>query len=174
MNSCAFYSVKGTIPIHIKSIYVKPIVNQSNDQEIVSLLDAKLNELLINENILEIKGYDSSDSKLEIKILEVTDLPFTISKGDQYEKVEEWKLSVKVHAVWSDFEKGNVIFDSIINEWGVYGSSLDIGSDGIDNDGDGLVDSDDSDEVGAPRESAKLIAVNKITERILTKMTSTW
>ena len=52
--------------------------------------------------------------------------------------------------------------------------NLDISTDGIDNDGDGLIDSEDTDEIGAPRNSARLIAVNKIAEKILTKITSTW
>ena len=46
--------------------------------------------------------------------------------------------------------------------------------DGIDNDGDGLIDSEDSDENGSPRDAAKLIAANKIAESILSKITSTW
>ena len=28
MNSCTFYSLKGTIPVHIKNIYISPIINK--------------------------------------------------------------------------------------------------------------------------------------------------
>ena len=45
MNSCAFYSLKGTMKIHIKNIYISPIINKSMDQEVVDLLDDKLNQL---------------------------------------------------------------------------------------------------------------------------------
>ena len=44
--SCSFYSLKGTIPGHIKNMYISPIINKSVDQEVVDLLDDKLNELL--------------------------------------------------------------------------------------------------------------------------------
>ena len=174
MNSCVFYSVKGTIPVHIKNIYIKPISNKSIDPEIVDLLDNQLNQLLINENVLEISDYSNADSKITITVLEVMDLPYTLSKGEQFEKVDEWKLSVKVNAIWEDFKKGETLFDVNINEWGIYGNSLDISNDGIDNDADGLIDAEDSNELGAPRDSARLIAANKIVERILSKITSTW
>ena len=175
MQSCSFYSTKGTIPIHIKDVYIKPIQNNSIDQEVVNLLDIQLNQLLLNQNILKIVEYDEADSKIEITILEVLDSPYTINKGEQFDtEVTEWKLSVKAKVVWLDFKKGETLFDATINEWGLYGNDLDISSDGIDNDGDGLIDSEDSDEIGSPRDSARFIAINKIAEKILTKITSTW
>ncbi len=175
MQSCSFYSTKGTIPIHIKDVYIKPIQNNSIDQEVVNLLDIQLNQLLLNQNILKIVEYDEADSKIEITILEVLDSPYTINKGEQFDtEVTEWKLSVKAKVVWLDFKKGETLFDATINEWGLYGNDLDISSDGIDNDGDGLIDSEDSDEIGSPRDSARFIAINKISEKILTKITSTW
>ena len=175
MQSCTFYSMKGTIPVHIKNVYIQPIKNNSIDQEIVNLLDTKLNQLLLNQNVLKIVEYNGADSKIEIIIIEVSDLPYTLNKGEQFNtEVTEWKLSVKVKAVWLDFKKGEALFDVTINEWGIYGNDLDISSDGIDNDGDGLIDSEDSNEIGVPRDSARLIAINKIAEKILTKITSTW
>ena len=174
MNSCAFYSLKGTIPIHIKNIHIKPIINKSVDQEVVDLLDDKLNQLLINQNVLEIVNYDTADSKLDIIVIEVLDLPYTLRQGEQIERVDEWKLLIKVNVVWSDFQKGEILFNVNMSEWGIYGDSIDISNDGIDNDGDGFVDADDSDEIGAPRDSAKLIAINKIAEKIATKIISTW
>ena len=29
INSCSFYSLKGTIPSHIKNVYIQPILNKS-------------------------------------------------------------------------------------------------------------------------------------------------
>ena len=172
--SCSFYSLKGTVPAHIKNMYISPIMNKSVDQEVVDLLDDQLNELLINQNILEIVNYDTADSKLEIIVLEVSDFPYTLSKGEQFEQVDEWKLVIKVNIIWSDFKKGEALFNSNISEWGIYGDSIDISNDGLDNDGDGFIDSEDSDELGSPREAAKLIAINKIAEKISIKIISTW
>ncbi len=174
LSSCSIYSTKGTIPSNINNIYIQPIINQTSDQEISELIDDKLNELLISQNILEIVDYNTADSKIEISIVKVVDQPYTLSKGTTYENVNEWKYSVTANVKWSDYKKGEIIFDLNLNEWSIYGDSLDMSNDGIDNDGDGFVDSEDSDEIGAPRISAKLIAADKISELVLAKITSTW
>ena len=111
INSCAFYSLKGTIPVHIKNIYIAPIINKSMDQEVIDFLDNELNQLIINQNILEVVNYDNADSKLDITVIEVLDLPYTLSQGTQYEKVDEWKFLIKANVVWSDFKKGEVLFN---------------------------------------------------------------
>ena len=63
-----------------------------------------------------------------------------------------------------------------MSSFGVYSinSSNDIFDDGIDNDQDGLIDSDDDDEFGPPRDSALKIASKKISENIIASITSTW
>ena len=81
---------------------------------------------------------------------------------------------VKANVVWSDFHKGEILFNINVSEWGIYGDSIDISNDGIDNDGDGFIDSEDSDEFGAPRDASKIIAINKVAEKISTKIISTW
>ncbi|OUW11165.1 MAG: hypothetical protein CBD26_03170 [Candidatus Pelagibacter sp. TMED166] len=174
INSCTFYSLKGTIPVHIKNIYISPIINKSMDQEVADLLDDTLNQLTIDQNVLEVVNYDAADSKLDIIVTEVSDIPYTLSQGNQFEKVDEWKFLIKANVIWSDYHKGEVLFNININEWGIYGDSIDISNDGIDNDGDGFIDSEDSDEVGAPRDAAKKIAINKVAEKISTKIISTW
>ena len=55
INSCSFYSLKGTIPAHINSVYIQPIINQSSDQDISDLIDDKLNNLLIRLYFLSIE-----------------------------------------------------------------------------------------------------------------------
>ena len=46
--------------------------------------------------------------------------------------------------------------------------------DGIDNDNDGKIDSDDDDEFGEPRSFATKVAVRKIAEDILNDIMTTW
>ena len=50
----------------------------------------------------------------------------------------------------------------------------DISSDGIDNDGDGLIDAEDSDEIGDPRDLAVKVAVDKITTDVINDIVSMW
>ena len=55
-----------------------------------------------------------------------------------------------------------------------YSLTVDVASDGIDNDRDGKVDSDDPDESGDPRQLAMKAAVTKISESIINDIVSTW
>ena len=67
-----------------------------------------------------------------------------------------------------------IIFKKNINEWATYSLGIDIGKDSLDNDLDGLIDSEDSDEYGTSREAALRIVSNKISNRIIDELTSTW
>ncbi len=52
--------------------------------------------------------------------------------------------------------------------------SGDISSDGIDNDNDGKIDSEDDNEFGEPRLFASKVAVQKIAEDIINDIMTTW
>ena len=88
--------------------------------------------------------------------------------------MEEWRITIKANVVWYDMTKDEAFFDRVFTSWGAYGSGVDISTDNIDNDGDGLVDSEDDDEFGSPRESALEVAIRKLSEDIINEITSTW
>ena len=67
-----------------------------------------------------------------------------------------------------------IIFSKEMTSFGIYNINNDISEDGIDNDEDGLIDSDDDDEYGPPRESALKIASKKLSENIIANIASTW
>jgi hypothetical protein len=102
-------------------------------------------------------------------------MPYTYSlNSEESEYVDEWKITIKAQVKWSDVKNDKPLVDRQLSSFGIYATGVDISSDGIDNDSDGLTDSEDSDEFGSPRESAVLIAVEKITELIINEITSTW
>ena len=116
-----------------------------------------------------------ADSQIDIIISKIDDKPFSISSNNsQSELVEEWKLTMYINIVWFNMNTGDEIINKSLSSWAAYGTGQDIGSDGIDNDGDNLIDSDDSDEFGSPRESALRIAASKLSEKIINELTSTW
>ena len=67
-----------------------------------------------------------------------------------------------------------ILFKKIISSWGSYTPGVDISTDRLDNDGDGLIDAEDSDENGSPRESALSISVRKLTADIVSEINNTW
>ncbi|MBT7376929.1 MAG: hypothetical protein HN820_02100 [Candidatus Marinimicrobia bacterium] len=175
LMACGIYSMKGTIPAHIKSISISPIKNESTEFAVVDLVGESINTQMISENILKLTGQDEAHSQLDIIIKSVTDMPYTYSLNTtESEHVDEWKITIRAQVTWSDLKNDELLVDRQLSSFGIYGTGVDISSDGIDNDSDGLTDDEDSDEFGSPRESAVRIAVEKITELIINEITSTW
>ena len=174
-SSCGIYSTKGTIPAHINSISISPIKNESTEFIVADLLSETINDQIIVENILKLSNEDEAHSHLELTIKSVTDMPFTYTLDDvKDEYVDEWKITIKVDVKWYDLRNDELLVNRQLSSFGTYGSGVDISSDGLDNDSDGLIDSEDSDEYGSPRESALRISVLKVTELIINEVTSTW
>ena len=90
------------------------------------------------------------------------------------EEVEEWKLTIKTSIQWFDLKRDEILFEKKMSSWGSYTPGVDISTDGLDNDGDNLIDDEDSDETGSPRESALSISVRRLTEDIVNEITNTW
>ena len=174
--SCGFYSTKGSLPAHISSIHINSIINESPEQLVAEQLLDEINKILIDENILEVKGLELADSRLDIIILNVKDSPniYKINSNNEFNEVDEWKLELTCSVDWIDMVRGNSLFNKNINTSALYGTSSDINIDGIDNDGDNLIDGNDSDEFGPPRQGAIRIATEKLSREILNQITSTW
>ena len=176
-QGCLFYSIRGSLPAHINSISLAPVVNESAEFEAAEILNEELNELMLNENVLDIVLPEQADSRLEVVILSVTDKPYTVTLSADLvgmEEVEEWKLTIKTSITWYDLKRDEILFEKKMSSWGSYTPGVDISTDNIDNDGDNLKDSEDSDEIGSPRESALSISVRRLTEDIVNEITNTW
>ena len=176
-TSCSYYSFKGSLPAHIDSISVSPILNKSTEYIVQDILSQEISNILLKENILKLVDIDNAKSKLDVTIKSVTDKYYTYSLGDvSYEIVDEWKITIKAKIDWYDLLEDKIIFSKELTSFGIYStnSGNDISDDGLDNDQDGLIDSDDSDEYGPPRESALKIASKKLSENSIANITSTW
>ena len=175
-QGCLFYSIRGSLPAHINSISLASVINESVEFSVAEILNEELNELMLSENVLDIVLPEQADSRLEVVISSVTDKPYTVtlSSDSGMEEVEEWKLTIKTTITWYDLKRDEVLFEKKISSWGSYTPGVDISTDGIDNDGDNLIDSEDSDEIGSPRESALNISVRRLTEDIVNEITNTW
>ena len=138
----------------------------------------QLDQLFIQENILKLLPLKSSNSQLDVTILAFSDKPYSYDLSEVesgYEKVNEYRITIKVKATWFDLVNNELLFESELTAWGAYDpNNQDIGQDGIDNDDDNYIDEKDDDEYGPPRESAIKIASKKISESIINNIVSTW
>ena len=177
LNSCIYYSFKGSIPTHINTITIAPIVNETTEFGISDQIMVQLSDYLIRENILEVTNENDAESRLTIILKSLDDKPYTYSTNQSnigYERVDEWKIQINAEVSWHDLTRDESLFKTNIQPWGAYGIGTDISTDNIDNDNDGKIDDDDDDEFGSPRESAIRIAINKLSEELVNQITSTW
>ena len=143
--SCSFYSFQGSLPAHIKTVVISPIINNTYEYNISTLIDEKFTNMMLRENIIDVVPYEIADSKLDIIIKSITDNPSVFTVDNGYEVVNERKILVQVELIWFDLINNKDIINKTISEWSTYNLSLDIGNDQLDNDLDGLIDSEDSD-----------------------------
>ncbi len=170
-SGCIYYSMAGSIPPHIKSISIPMVENQTVEFGISEAVTDNLVNQFLENNILRLDKENSADSILKGKIIRVKDAPYTYTKE---ESVTEYRLTITIDLEWFDVINDKVIIKKQYSGFGAYGLSGDISSDQIDNDGDGLVDSEDEDEYGDPREFATKVAVKKIAQDILNEIMTSW
>ena len=171
MVSCGFYSLAGSIPPHIKSISIPLVENQTSDFDISEVLTDEIILQFNESGILLVQNEGEANSTLKGVIKKITDGPYSYDKN---ESISEYRYKVDVKIQWYDNTKEKNIIDKNYSGFGAYGLSGDISSDGIDNDNDGKIDSDDDDEFGEPRSFATKVAVRKIAEDILNDIMTTW
>ena len=170
LQSCGFYSISGSLPTHINTIYIPMVENETAEFGIAENISDGIQERFNNEGILKVVD-NNADSILRGTVKKVTDGPYTFNKS---ESVSEYRYKIDVNIEWHDNRNDKILLKGNYSGWGAYGLSGDIGSDGIDNDNDGKIDSDDDDEFGEPRLFASKTAVKKIAEDIINDIMTTW
>ena len=168
---CGYYSLAGSIPPHIRSISLPLLDNQTAEFGISEGITDNLLEKFTDENVLRVVDVDNSDSILRGSIVQAEDIPYTYSKE---EVVGEYRFTVAIDIEWIDVANDEVLLEKRFKGWGAYGIGGDISSDEIDNDGDGLIDDEDTDEIGDARTFATKVAVGKIAQDILNDILTTW
>ena len=168
---CSYYSMAGSIPANINSVYIPLIENDTAEFEISENLTSKITQEIAIQNILKITDNSNSDSTILGVITSATDGPFTF---DSNEQVDEYRFSISLKILWVDNKNEKNLIEKTFTGFGNYSINNDPSSDGIDNDNDGILDENDDDEFGDSRELAINIAVNKIASDVVNSILSTW
>ena len=171
LGSCGYYSFSGSIPPHIKSISIPLFLNETSEFGISESITDELTEVFIDENVIKVVDEEISNSILRGTIIRVMDTPYSYSET---EEVSEYRYSITIDVEWYDSIEDKVLLNKSYSGWGPYALSVDISSDGIDNDSDGRIDSEDPDEIGDPRTLAAKVAVGKIATDVINDIVSSW
>ena len=63
LSGCSFYSIKGSIPSHLNTVVINPIINETSEYAIGQKFENQFIQLLINENLLSVSDFENADSK---------------------------------------------------------------------------------------------------------------
>ena len=168
---CAYYSMAGSIPPNIKNVSVPLFINETVEFELSEKLTSGIIQEIGSQNIVKITNDIDSDSIINGVISSVSDGPYSFNNNEQ---VSEYRFLLSVKVSWVDNNDENILFDKTFSAFGTYSIDNDPSSDGLDNDNDGIIDGDDSDEFGDSRELAINVAINKIAVDIVNTVLSTW
>ena len=171
LSSCSYYSLAGSIPTHIKSVYIPLFENQTSEFDLAENITDSIIEQFNQTGLLKIEDKANSSSILKGTIKNISNGPYTYSKN---ESISEYRYKIDIQIEWYDIKYDKNILKSNYSGFRAYGMSGDIGSDGIDNDSDGKIDTDDDDEFGEPRSFATKVAMQKIAEDIINDIMTTW
>jgi len=169
LSGCSFYSVKGSIPTHLNTVVINPIINESSEYTIGQKFENQFIQSFINENLLRISDFENADSKLEFKIIDLSDKPFTLNETNYNTVVEQWEISITVHVIWFDFINQKNIVDKDIRESIIY--NLDNSS--IVNESLNNNVTEKISIVSSRYEAVEQCIIN-LSERVITELTSTW
>lgn len=126
INFIGCYSFKGgSIPAHLKTIFVQTFNDQSGYGE-PNLRDDftnKVKELIIKDNSLELSNELTSDCLLECTIINVTNEPSVVAPG---ETVEKWKVTITANVIFQDLKMKKKIFEKRLSNWTEYDASAGI------------------------------------------------
>lgn len=157
LTYCAFYSFKGTIPVHLKNLRLDPFENRTAEFNIELEVDEALNTRLLQNRLLPLTSSPEADSHLEGVIKSIADVPSTYDKN---ENVTEYRLQISGQVVWQDDTTNKPLFNKNLNEYGTYFSEIE--------------NSQLSTDAQRNRDDAKAEAIQKIVDRIIESMTEGW
>ncbi|MBU4445514.1 hypothetical protein KJ656_10600 [bacterium] len=111
-SGCWFYSLKGTLPPHIKSVAIPVLTDRTAEFNIQQVVTDQIRIGFIQENILKLAEEDNAHSILYGSILSIQDKPlvFKESESDKPEAVTEYRLTLKVEVEWFDKVENKAIF----------------------------------------------------------------
>lgn len=152
-NGCWFYSFKGTLPPHIKSIAIPLFSDRTAEFNIQQVVTDQIRVGFIRENILKLVEEDNAHSILYGAIQSIDDKP-SVYRGDETgEAVTEYRLTIKIEAEWYDKVEDKTVFKKTFTAYSEY------------------------DPTGAgerTRDLALTEAIDRITEDIINQILSGW
>jgi hypothetical protein len=148
-HGCLFYSFKGALPSHIKTVAVPLFIDNTAYPGVREDLTNKVIDGFIADNTLRVVSESEADIVVTGTISSISQKARIITSG---EEVQEFQMFVNVQAKCEDIRTNKVLWEKAINQFGVMSASA------------------SQDE----RDAAIQEALDKISEDILNNTLANW
>ena len=152
-SGCWFYSFKGTLPPHIKTIAIPLFGDQTAEFNIQQIVTDQIRVGFIQENILRLAEEENTNSILYGVIQSIQDRPLVFKEGETGESVTEYRITLKIEVEWYDNVEAKSIFKKSFTGYSEY---------------------DPTGATDRTRDIALSEAVDNITEDIVNQILSGW
>jgi hypothetical protein len=143
---CA-YSLKGTLPPHLKTIAIPLVENRTAEAGIAETLTDLLTDRFLAEGLLGVTALENANSRLDARLLSVSEKVEQFTDQDQVTGI---RVTLKVDVTFVDLVEQKDLWKASFSEWGTY------------------------DPAGETREDAIGRAVDKLVLSINQKMLADW
>ena len=118
--SCGYYSFKGLLPSHLKTIAIPIFVDRSAYPGVQEKVTDSITNAFISDNTLKLVDESKADVILNGTIQSVTQKVAAVQTG---ETVSEYQMYVSVKVVCEDVKQSKKMFEKVFNQYGVMSSS---------------------------------------------------
>ncbi len=116
LSSCGYYSFKGALPSHLKSIAIPLFNDPTPNAGVREKLTDMLTDAFIEDNTLRLEDETKADLVLTGSINSIHTAPAVVKTG---EAVTEYKVTVRVKVKCEDVVKNKVLFERNFDDYGL-------------------------------------------------------
>ena len=118
--SCGYYSFKGALPSHLKTIAIPIFIDRSAYPGVQEKMTDSITNAFITDNTLKLVDESKADVILNGTIQSVTQRVAAVKTG---ETVSEYQMYVSLKVVCEDVKQSRKMFEKVFNQYGVMSSA---------------------------------------------------
>jgi hypothetical protein len=118
--SCGYYSFKGALPSHLKTIAIPIFIDRSAYPGVQEKITDSITNAFITDNTLKLVAESKADVILNGTIQSVTQRVAAVKTG---ETVSQYQMYVSLKVVCEDVKQSKKMFEKVFNQYGVMSSA---------------------------------------------------
>ncbi len=111
------YSFKGSLPPHLRTVAIPPIVNETAEFGVAEDLGELVLARFLRDGLLRVTDEERADSRLVLSFKQISEAPFAYSQDEVTSQV---RLTIRLHGEFMDRVEDRELWQKDFSEWGTY------------------------------------------------------